>query len=326
MASSILQRAAELARDEQPFVVATVVWRRSPTSGREGAKALVLADGSLEGWLAGSCARDAVVREGLAALEDGQSRLVVLGSAEDLTQALAGDAVSVPMACASEGALAVHLDPVLPPPHVVAVGRSPAVATLAALARALGWRATVAADGTALAGMVLDPGTAVVVATQGEDDEAALLAALATPLAYVGLVASRKRAEAVLAWLGDHASGHGLSAGDLARVRAPAGLDLGAIRPSEIAVAVLAELVALRAAGGLAGRAGGAAAGGAARTGPGDAAPSAQRMALDPVCGMAVDPATAGYRTERDGTTWWFCGAGCQHRFELDPTAFIGAG
>lgn len=351
MAPSILQRAAELAREGQPFALATVVWRRGPTSGREGAKALVLPGGTLEGWVAGSCARDAVVREGLAALEDGRPRLVVLGSAEELTRAMAGEAVAVPTACASEGALAVHLDPVLPPPHVVAVGRSPAAATLAALAEALGWRATLAPDSSSLAGLALDPSTAVVVATQGEDDEGALLQALATPAGYVGLVASRKRADAVLAWLGDHhgfahgpaaggvaaggvaaggVAAGGVAAGDLARVRAPAGLDLGSIRPAEIAVAVLAELVALRAAGGLTGGAGGLAGGaGGSVTGgqpAGGAGAPAEREVFDPVCGMSVDPASSRYRTERDGITWWFCGAGCQHRFELDPADFAGRG
>lgn len=319
MAPSILQRAAELAREDRPFVVATVVWRRGPTSGQEGAKALVLSDGSLEGWLAGSCARAAVVREGLAALEQGRPRLVVLGTADELTGPLAGDAVAVPMACASEGALAVHLEPVLPPPQVVVVGRSPAAATMAALARALGWRATLGDDSGYLSGLSVDARTAVVVATQGEDDEAALLSALATPAGYVGLVASRRRAATILAELAERGLEGDAPGPDLSRVRAPAGLDLGSVRPEEIAVAILAELVALRAVGGLAG-----APDAGERGGPGGVVHSGGE-ALDPVCGMTVRPGTAPYRAEHDGTTWWFCGAGCQHRFEHDPAAFTGA-
>ena len=180
----LLDAAAELARRREPFVLATVVWRRGPSSGKPGAAALVLPDGTVRGWLGGACAEPTVVRESLLALETGEPSLLVMGEADD--RRVPPGAQSVPMACASEGALEVYLEPMLPPPHVVVIGRSPAVGTLASLARALGWAATIVDDGGStadrpddvtlvttldLSKVEVDPRTAVVVATQGHYDE-----------------------------------------------------------------------------------------------------------------------------------------------------------
>jgi xanthine dehydrogenase accessory factor len=150
----------------------------------------------------------------------------------------------------------------------------------------------------------IDERSFVVVATQGHYDEDALERALATEAGYVGLVASRKRADAVLGYLRDR----GVAEGALERVHAPAGIDLGRIAHEEIAVAILAELVRERAAGHL------------------EAAPPAEiptHEELDPVCGMTVDVATARYRSVHDGTTYYFCSAGCLKRFEEEPAAFL---
>jgi xanthine dehydrogenase accessory factor len=145
----------------------------------------------------------------------------------------------------------------------------------------------------------------VVVATQGHYDEDALQRALATPAAYVGLVASRKRADAVLGYLRDR----GVLEEDLARVRAPAGLDLGRVPHQEIAVAILAEIVQLRAAGALV-------------TGRSAAAAPERHEAIDPVCGMTVDVATSRYRTTHGGRTYYFCAAVCLDRFTANPATF----
>ncbi|MFM7718763.1 MAG: XdhC family protein [Actinomycetota bacterium] len=211
------------------------------------------------------------------------------------------------------------MEPVLAQPQVVAVGRSPAARAVAALAAGLGWRATVVDDeGTAdlPAGVArvaeLDPATVdersyVVVATQGHHDEDALARALETPAAYVGLVASRRRADAVLGYLRER----GVSDAALARVHAPAGLDLGRTPTEEIAVAVLAEIVSLRASGDLAG---------------GVAATVERHEETDPVCRMTVEVAGARYRTVHAGRTYYFCAAGCLARFEADPAAYLVAG
>jgi xanthine dehydrogenase accessory factor len=319
--ADVLALAADLSRRGRPFVLATVVWRRAPSSGKEGSTALITPDRRVRGWLGGACAEPTVIREALRALEEGTSRLLFLGGEEALLLEARGreGVVTVPIACQSEGALEVYVEPVLPQPHLVVIGRSPAVGTLASMAGALGWRTVVVDEG----GLAEDyPGadrvltalelsdadvtarSVIVVATQGHYDEAALEAALATPAAYVGLVASRKRAGAVLGYLRDR----GASDDQLSRVHAPAGLDLGKIAHEEIAVAILAELVRERAAGGLA------------------AASPAEvptHEAIDPVCGMTVDVASAVYRSTYEDATYYFCSAGCLQRFQEDPARFV---
>ncbi len=319
MRPDALELAAELSRRGEPFALATVVWRRSPSSGKEGSTAVITADRRVRGWLGGACAEPTVIREALRALEEGTPRLLFLGSPEELAAHGRDGVVTVPIACQSEGALEVYVEPVLPQPHLVVIGRSPAVATLASMAGALGWRTVVVDDGGApedypgAGGVVtsLDLEEAgvtdrsyVVVATQGHYDEDALQRALATPAAYVGLVASRKRAEAVLGYLRDR----GVPDDALGRVRAPAGLDLGRVAHEEIAVSILAELVRDRAAGKLE---------------AGVTAPAPPRHEeIDPVCHMTVDVATARHRTTHEGRTYYFCSAGCRERFEADPARF----
>jgi xanthine dehydrogenase accessory factor len=316
----VLSLAAELSARGEPFVLATVVWRRSPSSGKEGATALITPDRRVRGWLGGACAEPTVVREALRALDEGFPRLMFLGPPEELAGHERDGVVTVPIACQSEGALEVYVEPVLPQPQLVAIGRSPAATTLAALADGLGWRSAVIDEGgdpadhpgagrvfttLDLAEVGVDDRSYVVVATQGHYDEDALERALATPAAYVGLVASRKRAAAVLGYLHDR----GMSEETLARVHAPAGLDLGHVATDEIAVAILAEIVQLRASGMLE-------AGVAPETSP-------RHEEIDPVCGMTVDVADARYRTVHDGQTYYFCSTGCLESFEADPAKYL---
>jgi xanthine dehydrogenase accessory factor len=317
----VLKLASELSSRGQPYVLATVVWRRAPSSGKQGATALITPDRDIHGWIGGACAEPTVVREALKAIDEGSPRLLFLGSPEELAEHRREGVVSVPIACQSEGALEVYVEPVLPQPQLVVVGRSPAALTLTKLAAALGWRSLAIDDGgtaasheadaviTSLDLGDVDERSFVVVATQGHYDEAALERALATPASYVGLVASGTRAAAVLGYLRDR----GVDEQRLARVRAPAGLDLGRVGSDEIAVAILAEIVALRAAGELDVPAAGA-----------EAAPRHEET--DPVCGMSVDVAQARYHATFEGRTVYFCSAGCLAAFEDDPTRFLQVG
>jgi xanthine dehydrogenase accessory factor len=305
MTDAVLAEAAALSERGEAFVLATVVWRRAPSSGQLGSKALILADGTMRGWLGGACAQPTVRREALMSLHDGRTRLLLLGLPAEAAGVFGDGVVVVPMECGSEGALAVSLEPVVPAPLVVAIGGSPAVDTLASLARGLGWRAVVVESAEALASQPVDVGTAVVVATQGHDDEAALQAALRTPADYVGLVASRKRAASTLGYLRDR----GVPEADLSRVQAPAGLDLGATDHREIAVAILAELVARRARGEL--------------RSPVAAREKAPPTATDPVCGMPVAVATSRWHTDHGSRRWYFCSPSCLHSFTADPEAFV---
>ncbi len=304
MKPEVLELAASLSARGEPFVLATVVWRRAPSSGKEGATALITPDRRVRGWLGGACAEPTVVREALRALEEGTPRLLFLGSPEELEGHERDGVVTIPIACQSEGALEVYVEPVLPQPQLVAIGRSPAATTLAALASGLGWRSVLVEDDRDFDADI-DDRSYIVVATQGHFDEDAVERALATPAAYVGLVASRKRAEAVLGYLRDR----GASEEALARVHAPAGLDLGHVATDEIAVAILAEIVQMRGVGTLKS--------GLVREAP------ARHEEIDPVCGMTVDVADARHRTVHEGRTFYFCSAGCLESFEAEPAKYL---
>jgi xanthine dehydrogenase accessory factor len=315
----VLAEAATLSAAGQPFVLASVVWSRAPSSGKPGATALITPDRKIRGWIGGACAEPTVIREALKTLEDGRPCLLFLGSPEELRDHARAGVVTVPIACASEGALEVYVEPVLPSPHLVVIGRSPVVDALAKMAAGLGWRTAVVDDGGDVAAhpgvsTVLDRldlaaagvtgSSCVVVATQGHYDEDALEAALTSGATYVGLVASRKRAEAVLGYLRDR----GVDPAAIERVHAPAGLDLGKLPTQEIAVAILAELVQLRAAGALP----------VAVAAP----PEARHEEIDPVCGMTVDVAGARFRTTHEGRTYYFCSAGCLASFTAAPADY----
>jgi xanthine dehydrogenase accessory factor len=232
----------------------------------------------------------------------------------------------VPIACQSEGALEVYIEPVLPAPHLVIVGRSPMVQTLADLSRVLGWRTTVL-DRGAFSAADADESSMVVVATQGHGDEEAVEQAAAARPAYLGLVGSAKRGAAVLGYLTDR----GVPQDQLDRVRVPAGLDLGRTSHREIAVAILAELVQLRASGAV-GAGGAMAAADAAEAGGSGGSPPAEHSggspagastATDPVCGMTVSADPSGYPLEHEDVTYYFCCAGCRRSFQENPAAYL---
>lgn len=302
----IMERAGELARRGEKFALATVVWRQGPSSGQQGARAIVTADGEIDGWIGGACAEPVVIREAQRVIAEGEPELILLGDPEEFGHVPEG-MVAVPMACQSEGALQLYIEPVLSTPRLLVVGRSPMATTLVDLASVLGWRAELTAA-TDFAAEPVDPDAIVIVATQGHDDEETLERAIRAEPAFVGLVASHKRGDAVLAYLADH----GVEKDLLERVHVPVGLDLGHTSHSEIAVAVLAELVSLKAKGEL----------GRART-EATIADVEAKTAIDLVCGMTVPADESSRPFEYRGTTYYFCAPGCRAAFEKDPESFI---
>jgi xanthine dehydrogenase accessory factor len=340
-ARSLFGRAAELAAAGHPFAFATVVAVARPTSARPGAHGIVHPDGSIEGWVGGSCAQPVVVREALHAMADGQPRLLRL-SKDALAEGRRGDGIiELVMTCHSGGTLEIYVEPNLPAPVLWVAGTTPIAGALVALGAASGFAVTLfdpiaEADSFPGAGLVLsdtdlasiDPDATpfVVVATQGQWDEEALAGALRREARYVGLVASPTRAAAVRAWLRDEA---GLADDRLAALRAPAGIDLGAETAEEVALSILAELVQVRR-----GRADFVASPGPATTAPGgtstqDQAPLTAApddiVLLDPVCGMTVDRDHARHLAEHDGVVYAFCSLGCRTRFVKEPTAYVSA-
>lgn len=247
----------------QPFALATVVRTVAATAAKAGAKAVILPDGSItEGWIGGGCARAAVVKAAKDALADGQSRLVSVQPPDALDEqglkagAEEGGVRFAKNMCPSQGTMDIFVEPVLPRPQVVVCGSSPVAVAVADLARWGGFAVTVCAPAEEQAsfgeadrrieGYALPVDEAghryVVVATQGRGDEAALSAALALDVDYVAFVGSRRKAEVLKAKLAER----GIAPERLAKLKAPAGLDLGAITPDEIAISILAEIVARR--------------------------------------------------------------------------------
>lgn len=321
----VLERARELSQRGEAFALATVVWRRGPSSGKEGCRAVITASGQVFGFIGGACAEPVVVREARHILAEGVPRLIFLGTPDELESVAVREGISyVPMSCQSEGALEIYIEPVVPKPHLVVVGRSPMVETLVEMGQAIGWRIVlVDPDGGSaeshpsahhvvseldLKAAGVDERSLVVVATQGHHDEEAVEQALLAGPAYVGLVGSRPRAKSVLEFL----ESRGLSKETLARVKVPAGLDLGRVSHREIAVGVLAELVKLRASGEL------------IKGAPQEVAEIVE--AIDPVCGMTVEVGTAKHTVDHEGTTYYFCAPGCARAFKKDPSDFIGSG
>jgi xanthine dehydrogenase accessory factor len=307
VADDLLELASELRRCGEPFALATVVRCEPPTSAKPGAKALVRADGSVSGWVGGACAEPVVVREALSALRDGRPRLVGLIGEGRRGPGRTEGLLEYPMSCHSGGTLEIYVEPYLPKRRLVIVGQGPVVETLATLAGAVEHSVVVLREGAVPSGLGrLDlAGAAVVVATHGNFDEDALARVLTSQAGYVSLVASRRRAAAIVESLRQR----GVPSEHLARLKAPAGVDIGASTPEEIAVSILAEIIQHHRS---------------AKSLPGVAAEPSGR---DPICGMLVPLATAKYGSQARGHRVYFCSRHCQETFDHDPERYLaGAG
>lgn len=332
MEGDVLALAHRLRESGEPFALVTVVDRAAPVSARVGDKALVTADGRLYGWVGGSCSRSVVLREAERALRAGQPRLVrVTAAPGDAPPAGLGgvEYVIAPTACPGGGELLLYVEPYRSAPLVAVFGDTPVAAAVARIAQAVGYRALRVRSRVELAGPAagedegeraledlvpddLRGAMAAVVASQGMYDEEALCAALDAGVPYVALLASRRRAEAVKAAL----ARQGVGQEALARVRSPAGLDIGAATAGEVAISILAEVVAFRR------RAGGRA---AAARGGGDhgGAEGGGATVRDPVCGMEVAVASARYTADFAGRTYYFCCPHCRKAFLDAPEAYL---
>lgn len=257
-ATDVLTLAAELSAAGQDYCVVTVVRTANATSAKAGAKALVTGDGKLQGFVGGGCVQGAVRRSAVEALAAGKPQLIRVRPKEDVVEQLDTDGVELhSSSCPSGGTVDLFIEPMRQALQVLICGASPVAATLVGLARTMGYRVTVAAlpadhaavpgaerylKGFDLAEAALRESDAVVVATQGKRDREALAAALATPAFYVGMVGSRKKIDKLKSQLADK----GLAPAALARLHGPAGLDIAAIEPEEIALSILGQIVAER--------------------------------------------------------------------------------
>jgi xanthine dehydrogenase accessory factor len=328
---NLFEQMAALRREGQSFALATVVARRAPVSAHLGDRAIVFADGRMEGFVGGACSREIIRTQALEALATRSSRLVSIRP--DAGEAPASDEhVVVPMTCVSEGAIDVYVEPFVQARQLVIAGATPVAEALTRLARSMGYevmraveereRRDIEQEAASLGVTVIaldalesilreragaNPDLAAVVASQGHYDEEALEAILKCGVPYVGLVASRTRGGAVRALL----EGRGVPG--VASIRNPAGLDLGARTPPEVALSILAEIVQARPSGVRA----------PAPPPAREPAAAPAETATDPVCGMSVTIATARHHARVDNVSYYFCCAGCQATFLANPQAYM---
>lgn len=294
-ARELRERAVKLQADRVPFVHARVVLAERPTSAKPGDEAIVLADGTIEGFVGGQCALATLRAQGLAVLERRESTLLRIAPTPEPDQP--GRTV-VHNPCQSGGTLEIFMEPVLPAPLIRVLGTTPIGIALARVGAALGydmepWGPDAAPD--------LAATDAVIVASHGNGEEVAIEAAVKAGVPYIGLVASRKRGAAVLASLD-------LTDEEKSLIHTPAGMDIGARTAEEVALSILAEVIAQRH--------------GEPRS---MSAPTSVATAIDPVCHMDVVMVPTSLHAEVDGSTWWFCCQGCLDRFVANPEAFAPA-
>lgn len=286
----------ELRAREEAFVVATVVAYKSPQSAKPGSKAIIKADGEMIGWVGGGCVQPIVLREAKQVLQTGKPKLLTI-SPDEPRDDWKGVG-SYRMSCEGGGSLEIYLEPVLPKPQLLIVGRSPVAQTLAHLGDILDFKVIVAEPGVVRSH--IDEKSFVVVATMGSGDEEGLLAVIGTRPRYLGLVASRKKAQALF----EYARESGAGDEDIAAFKCPAGMELGSETMAEIALSIAAEIVRVR------------------RTD--SAEPVSVRVAKDPICGMTVDVENAKYTSVVNNETIYFCCLRCKETFDHPQITQIG--
>jgi xanthine dehydrogenase accessory factor len=316
MFDQFLSKAGEMLASGQPFAIAEVVRYLKPISGKSGDKAIISADGTIWGWIGGGCAQPAIIKEALKALKDGRPRLVRVSTSSSQDEGI----VAYNMTCHSGGTLEVYIEPVLPKPHILILGRSPVGRTLARLAKAINYTVTVAAPGADndtypdanqlqpdlnLGGLRISPQTFIVVSTQGEHDEEALEQALRTTASYVAFVASKAKAGKVIQFLREQ----GVDNARIDRVRAPAGLDIQARSQEEIAVSILAEIIQQSRSH-------------FTQQNEQFVLLPETKEAQDPICGMTVSIAGAKHTSVLGNRSFYFCCAGCKQAFDKQPEKY----
>lgn len=295
MFDKYLLQSQKLVDQGRSFVVALVVSYQGPISGKPGDRAIVTDDGKLWGWVAGGCSQSIIVEEALNVLKSGKPRLIRITASPDSTN---DNLIQHKMTCHSGGTLDVYLEPVVPKPQVIVLGSSVVAQKLEPLVNALDYQVLTRLDITK---MTKQENIYIVVSTQGDGDEAALEQAIATNPRYIGFVASKKKAAAIKKILLQK----GLPQSKLDLIKAPAGLDIKARTPQEIALSILAEIVM------------------AARQETVSQEDVEIPVKIDPICGMKVNPETAKHVYEYMEATYYFCCEGCKQTFSQAPEKFL---
>ena len=327
MYEEFFDKLEELRKKNEPFVTATVVRREVPSSGKSGDKAIIDKFGKMIGWIGGGCVKGIILKEADDAIKTGRSRLVKVG--KSLSTLKQEGVVDYKMTCMSEGAVEVFIEPVLPSPHLVVMGKTAIARALVKIARVAGFRITVVAPDItpqtfekvdelitqiSLEEVKLSSASSIVVCTQGEQDEEALEQALKKNCNYIGFVASRKKKAGVFEYLHQQ----GMDQKKLDIVYSPAGVDIAAKRPEEVAISIMAEIIQVhnnkpQLAESFINR-------GPDQTYGQDRKPS---FYINPVCGVPVDRHSPKHIIEYQGEKVYFCCDGCKVKFEAEPARYM---
>ena len=315
-----LEIAAQHRQAGRPFAIATVVGTVAPTSAKPGDKAIVTAEGELIGWIGGGCAQDVVIEEALECMQTGRVRLIRLSP--DVAPAPNASVKILAMKCESGGTLEVHIEPVLPKTKMLVFGTSEVALSLVKLATELDYDIAFYAPDIGSADLPegvsifdnfddvprLDSNlpSVAIVATQGNGDARALQGAIASEARYITMVTSSRKAAKLFGSL----EKRGVSSAALEKIKVPAGLDIKAETPAEIAVSVLAEIIQQSRTGEMSNT--------TKMTKP---ATDSEKV-KDPICEMIIDPKTAAGTSDYRGTTYHFCSLHCLETFEQEPEKF----
>ena len=320
MFDAILDKAYELKSKGEAFAIAIVVNYKAPISGKPGFKAIIRPDGNVFGWVGGGCSQPLVVQEAINSLTDGKPRLVKITPEE---QEQEDGVIQYAMTCHSEGTLEVYIEPMIPNPKIIILGKSPVGQALSRLALAIHYQVIVMAPnlnpddfpGIEQVHLRFDQkmiqsqnNAFIVVSTQGEDDEDALEMALDSNYRYLSFVASKKKIQAVF----DYLKHKGISQEKIDAIKAPAGLDLGGRLPEEIAVSILAEIITFQRENQAIGL-------GISKA---DLEKREAKQYKNPVCGMMIEKEGAKFVLDYEGVSHYFCCTGCKVEFEKEPAKY----
>ncbi len=324
MLDKFLEKAQDLRKNNEPFAIAMVVRREAPSSGKTGDKAIINKFGEITGWIGGGCVKSIIIKEAEDAMKSGKPRLVKIGnSLEASTQE---GVFEYKMTCHSEGTVEVYIEPELPAPHLVVMGNSAIARALVKIGKAAGYRVTAVAPDVKpgsfekvdelitqlnLQQVKTSSASFIIVATQGEQDETALLQALSKPSSYIGFVASKKKKTQVM----DYLYQSGQDKKKLESIHSPAGMDINAKTPEQVAISILAEIIQIQTSS--------SSANGFTEYDGNREEAGKQKFYINPVCGVPIDIQNPKHIIDYKGELVYFCCDGCKIKFEADPKKYM---
>ena len=311
-----IKRAHELKKKGRPFAVATVINTVAPTSAKPMSKAIIHQNGDIEGWIGGGCSIHTVITEGLNCIQSGKA-IVLRLSPEDISKDKVTYKKEVFLNCESGGTLEFHIEPVLPMTKLIIYGSTPTVYALAKIGSLLNYECYICSPNAEFANELLDnvqilkdykvfsDQSVAVVATQGENDLHALKSAIDSKSNFISMIISNKKASSLFLQL----EKEGYSEEDISRVKFPAGMDINANTPEEIAISILAELINDRNSVDLKEQV--------------IVEAKENKKEIDPICKMIVDPKNAADTYKFDDINYYFCCTGCKEKFALEPSSYV---